>query len=144
MIKSGASAIRRLAWTAVLSVVVGLVVACGSVPSAPRTPEEIVRQRAVQRWSALMAGQWDRAYALMAPSYRSAVDLRRFSAGFGGSVGWLGAEVAAVRCDQDRCTATMRITYQAVVGARPGQPAVTHFDETWVREDGQWWMFQPL
>jgi hypothetical protein len=50
----------------------------------------------------------------------------------------------AVSCEQDRCTARIKILFRPVLGARSAEPASTHFNEDWVREDGQWWMFQRI
>ena len=117
-----------------------LAVGCASVSSDQ--PEEEVRQRAQARWNALMEGDWAQAYRYMAPSYRALVEQKRYANQFGGGAAWLAAEPVKVACAEDRCTVEMKVTFRPVIGARTSAPATTHFDETWIREDGQWWMFQ--
>lgn len=118
------------------------MLAAGCAVLAPAKPDEVVRQRAQARWDALIAGEWDKAYSYMTPSYRAVVDRKRYPSQFGGGVGWLAAEVVKVNCDEQRCTVRMKLTYQPVQRGRPGSAASTGFDETWILEEGQWWMFQ--
>ncbi len=119
-----------------------LVSGCASLLSTG--PEKVVQQRAQARWEALMAGEWRKAYQYMAPSYRALVEEKRYANQFGGGAAWRAAEVVKVACEQERCTVQMKVTYQPVFGMRAGDVATTHFDETWIREDGQWWMFQKV
>ena len=116
----------------------------GCAALSPKTPEEVVRTRAQERWNALLAGEWARAYALMAPSYRAVVEEKRFAGQFGGGVSWVAAEVVSVACEKDRCTVQMKVTFRPVSGARRGSTLSSHFDETWIREEEQWWMFQKI
>jgi hypothetical protein len=132
------AATKRLIW--VLTAV--LLTGCAALPWAK--PEDVVRQRAQARWDALMAGEWSKAYTYMAPSYRGLVDEKRYANQFGGGAAWLSAEVVKVSCTEDRCTVQMKVAFQPTLGFRAGQPATTYFDETWIREEGQWWMFQKV
>jgi hypothetical protein len=106
--------------------------------------EQAVRQRAQARWNALMAGEWGKAYQYMAPSYRSLIEEKRYANQFGGGAAWTAAEVVKVSCAEDRCTVQMKVSFRPVLGFRTGEAATTYFDETWVREEGQWWMFQKV
>lgn len=131
----------RRVWL-VLLMIAALAAGCATVGAA--SPEETVKQRAQARWAALIAADWDKAYGYMAPSYRALIERKRFASQFGGGVSWEGVEVLAVSCQEDRCTARIKILYRPVLGARSGEPASTHFNENWVREDGQWWMFERI
>lgn len=115
---------------------------CASLSSAP--PEEVVRERAQARWDALRAGEWAKAYGYMAPSFRAVVDEKRYPSRFGGGVAWVGAEVVQVTCQEERCIARVRIDAKPILGGRPGEVMSTHYDETWVREDRQWWLYERL
>jgi hypothetical protein len=119
-----------------------LTAGCASL--SPAKPEEVVRDRAQARWNALIAGEWDKAYSYMTPSYRAVVEQKRYPSRFSGSVSWLAAEVVRVDCAEQSCTVRMKVTFRPVLGGRPGSAASTGFDETWVFEDGQWWMFEKL
>jgi hypothetical protein len=129
---------KRLA----LVLAAGLFSACAMLPGAPA--EEVVAQRAQARWDALLAGDWARAYRYMAPSYRALVEEKRYANQFGGGAAWVAAKVVRVQCSDDRCKVVMEVTYRPILGMRAGQTATSGFDETWIREDGQWWMFQKV
>lgn len=107
-------------------------------------PDDVVRDRADQVWKALVAGDLDKAYTYMPPSYRAVTPLARYKNGFGGAVKWIGAEVAWIKCEtEDKCIAHMKVEVQPVIGGfrRQVPPLTNYFDETWVREDGSWWLF---
>lgn len=131
--------LKELWWRIAVLVAAAALAGCASF--GPRTAEEIVSDRAQQRWTALLAGQWDRAYALMAPSYRAVVAPNRFGSQFTGGVAWRSAEVVSASCEAERCTVRIKIVFHAPPMAA-GETGTTHFNETWVLEDGQWWMYQ--
>lgn len=120
------------------------VILAGCAAFSPAPPEKLVRERAQARWNALIAGEWSKAYQYMAPSYRALVEEKRYPNQFGGGVAWVGAEVVNVACVEDRCTVRMKVSYSIVLPGHPGQVGDTHFNETWIREEGQWWMYQKL
>ncbi len=117
--------------------------ACASLGGG--TPEEQVRQRATQRWQALAAGEFSRAYNYNTPSFRSVVTPDGYRNRFGGAVSWKAAEVDRVTCPEvDKCTARLRVDFKPVL-SHPNSPAIsTHMDETWLLENGQWWYFQKI
>jgi len=43
-----------------------------------------------------------------------------------------------------RCLANIRIDFVPLLGGRFGAKINTHIDETWLLEDGQWWVFQSI
>ena len=131
--------LRRPAWLLLATV---LLAGCAAL--SPAKPEDLVRQRAQARWDALLAGEWGKAYRYMAPSYRALVQEKRYANQFGGGAGWVAAEVVNVNCQEDRCAVRMKITFRPIMGVRSGDTAATHFDETWIREEGEWWMYQKL
>ena len=132
-------AARRL-----LSLLLVPIVLAGCATLSPLKPEEAVRQRAQARWDALIAADWSKAYRYMAPSYRALVEEKRYANQFGGGAGWVAAEVVNVTCGEDRCAARMKVTARPILGARSGEPVSTHFNETWIREEGEWWLFEKL
>ena len=134
--------LRRAARWALLLATVTLV-ACATMDKAD--PQEQVRQRATQRWQALVAGEFSRAYNYNTPSFRAVVTPDGYRNRFGGAVNWKGAEVVRVTCPEaDKCTARLRVDFKPVLSS-PKSPAVsTHMDETWLLENGQWWFFQKI
>lgn len=108
-------------------------------------PQEQVRQRATERWQALVGGQFSRAYAYSTPGFRAVVTPDSYRNRIGSSVTWLGAEVIRVNCPEaNKCTAMLRIDYKPVLIRQNGVKVSTHIDETWLFEDGQWWFFQKI
>lgn len=118
--------------------VVAVVAGCASL--APLPPEEAVRQRAQARWDALIAGEWSKAYRYMSPSYRALVEEKRYANQFGTGAAIVGADVVRVNCAEDRCTVRMNVRYKIALAGRSGEAGDTHFNETWILEDGEWWM----
>lgn len=128
-------------WLAGLAALV--MTACASVPGSG--PQGLVKQRAAERWSALVSGEFTRAYSYNTPGFRAVVTPDGFRNRFGGAVKWVGSEVSKVDCpDAAKCTVTMRIDFKPVVSGKAGGDVSTHVEETWLLEDGQWWFFQPL
>lgn len=128
---------RRLA--AVLAV--AALAGCASMSGSP---EAVVRARATESWKARMANDLDRAYEFTPPSYRALTPLAAYKKSFGGAVQWNAAEVASVKCEtQDKCVAQMKVEAKLALGlgSRRTPPITTYFDETWIRENGQWWVF---
>lgn len=121
-------------------IAVALLAGCATAPSSA-PPERQVRERATQRWSALIGGDMEKAFAYMPPSYRSTTTVERYRRTFQGAVKWTGAEVAWVKCESDdKCTAHMKVDAQVM--SMRGSPAISnYFDEIWIREDAQWWLF---
>jgi hypothetical protein len=104
-----------------------------------RSPEEIVRERAQQRWDALLAGDTETAYGFASPAYRASTTLQRYRGGFGQSVKWISAVVDSVECDAERCEAVIQLTYQMLPNMIQNTRPV---EETWIAVEGQWWRHQ--
>jgi hypothetical protein len=95
--------------------------------------EEVVRERAQQRWDALVAGDLDKAYGFLSPATRQVNSLANYSssvrAGF-----WKKATVERVECrEADLCDVHLTVEY-----ARGGTIA-TPLRESWSQAGGQWW-----
>jgi hypothetical protein len=108
-------------------------------------PEEAVAQRATERWQALVKGQLIKAYEYNTPGYKALVTPESFIGRTGIAGRWLGAEVIRVECAQPKsCKAVIRLDFQALFSGRSTDKLSTHIDETWLLEDGQWWIFQKV
>ena len=123
---------------------ISLIGAMAGCASMSPTPEEAVRTRATQSWKALVASDFDRSYEFLTPSYRAATTLNNYKKGFSGAVRWVAAEVASVKCESpDKCVANMKVEAVPILlgNRRAAAPIVNYFDETWLMENGQWWLF---
>ena len=90
------------------------------------------------------AGDLNKAYGYMAPSYRAVTSLERYSSSIGGVATWVGAEVIRVECATEKCTARLKIEAKPAATMHFKANITTGVDETWLLEDGQWWLFQKL
>ena len=129
---------RRRALTAAALAGVLTLAACASTPA---TPEDQLRQRAQARWNALVANDFAKAYTYAPPSFRAVTNPQDYRTRFGPAASWKSAWVHDVTCEAERCTVSVRVT----LNVRAPQFATklpnieTYTQETWVREDGQWW-----
>lgn len=119
-----------------------LLSGCASLQTKP---EDAVTQRANERWQALLKGDIAKAYAYSAPGFRAVVDIQSFKGRTGIAGRWLGAQVTNVSCDTpERCKAVIRLEFSTLIPGFTKDRMTTHIDETWLLEDGQWWIFQKV
>lgn len=107
------------------------------------TKEQIVKQRAQQRWDARIARDWERAYALMAPGIRSTRPLEVFINQMkSAALVYSKAEVEKVECpDDDACKVVTWVTYvyMGTQDALRGEEGDSRVEERWILIDGDWW-----
>ena len=119
-----------------------LLSACASFQTKP---EDAVTQRANERWQALIKGDMAKAYTYSTPGFRAVVDLEGFRGRTGIAGRWYDAQVVNVTCDTaDRCKASIKLVFGTLIPGFSKDRMTTHIDETWLLEDGQWWMFQKV
>jgi hypothetical protein len=116
---------------------------CAAI-SDNRPPEEVVRQRASERAEAFVKGDLDRSYSLTAPSYRKLRDANAYKRSFGPGLRWVKAEVKDVTCEPVRCKVAMAVGVKPLIPGRFGDTITVQFEETWLLEDGNWWLYQAL
>jgi hypothetical protein len=111
-----------------------------------QTPEEIVTHRAQERWQALIKGDFPTAYGYTQPGYRAVISEKSYAKSFGNSGAWKDAQIFKVQCEAERCTVRLRlITRNLMPKFAQAMPEITGFvDETWIKDDGQWWFYQAL
>ena len=132
----------KRATTLLVCASVVLLTACASFK--PKTPEEVVKERASARWQAMISGDFAKAYTYMAPSYRKIASLSRFASGIGTAVTWKAVEVVRVTCEPEKCSVRIKIESQPNVPTLFRGTITTGGDEEWLLEDGQWWLHQKL
>lgn len=92
----------------------------------------------------MLSRDFAQAYTFAAPSFRAIVPANAYQNRFGSAVIWLGAEVVRVECPEaEKCNARLRLDFRSVPG-RAGEKTSAHIDETWIKEDGQWWIHQTI
>lgn len=120
---------------------------CASV--ATRAPEEVIAERATDRWAGFIKGDLAKAYQYNTPGYRGMVSQKRFQETRGRDGRVIGAEVFRTTCEaKEKCVVRLKLTAYAPLtsGNHSGMPTKisTAVDETWILEDGQWWYFEKI
>lgn len=119
------------------------LVACAAVGTG--TPQSQITKRATERWQALIASDFPRAYTYGTPSFRSIVPQENYRIRFGAGVTWLGAEVMGVECPEEtKCIAKIRIDFKPLLGRNTNAKYSSQVDETWLLDNGQWWIFESV
>ena len=133
---------RRALFAAAGGLAAVLVAGCASMGFG--SAEDIVRERAQARWNALVERDWNTAYPYLTPGYRALVPLKRYGNQFSGPMQWESAQVDSVKCEEARCTVRVGVTARIILPGHDKRLTTTYFDETWVREEGQWYKFEQL
>jgi hypothetical protein len=127
--------LRRLACGLAALVLAG----CASVAA---NPEQAVRERATAHWKARMAKDAEAAYGYMPPSFRAVTSLEAYKKKYGGEINLTAAQVERVKCEsEDKCVATSKVEAQVALRRASAGGVSTLYDEVWIRENGQWWLF---
>lgn len=128
-------------YLAVLAAVVGVVAVAGYlVWQSTITVEERVGVRAVERWHALIAGDFKKAYGYLGPGYRSATPYAVYEAKLkSGTVEWKKIELKAVKCEPELCTVDLSLDYRPTVKGFEAYQLQNRLTEKWVKVGNQWW-----
>jgi hypothetical protein len=133
----------RHAWAAALAAAAALTLGgCAGISGG--TPEEQVTRLAQKRWEALIKRDFNAAYEYLQPGYRAVRSADAYKNSFGSAGQWLSAEVNAATCEPERCTVKVRLVTKnfAPQTMRSLPQITTVVDETWVRDEGNWWFYE--
>ena len=130
-----------------LAVVTSAAALLGACAITPKTTEDQVMTRAQARWDLLVAKDFKKSYAYMAPSYRALVSESDYIKKFGKNGHWNSVAVHSANCKPERCQVKVLVEATLMIpipGARLGneQKISSYSDEPWVREDSQWWFYE--
>lgn len=124
----------------IVAAAAGLLASCASTPT---TPEAAVAARANARWQSYIAGDFEKAYAYLSPSSRALIPFAIWRGGIRGFTTWKSAEVASVTCEtSDKCIARVKVVHQPLMMRSRLGTIDSAIDETWLFEDGQWWLLE--
>ena len=116
-----------------------LAVLSGCASTSGASPEQIVAQRAQERWNHLLKLEFDKAYAYLSPAERAVTNEENYVQRFGRGVSWVSAKAVPASCDAaERCSVVVNLETQ-VVARGFKDPIKTTPTEIWVLENGQWW-----
>lgn len=123
---------------AALGVATLALAGCASQPKL--TPEEIVKQRADERWQLLVKGDLEKAYAMLTEGYRKITPYDTYRSRIANGL-WIKGEAVEVTCEPEKCEARIHLESKPPLGGRFGGNISTYFNETWLLEEGQWRFF---
>ena len=110
--------------------------------TSPESAGDTIEKRAQDRWDALLAGEYEKAYAFYSPGYRSTTSvfdlaLRTKSQ----RVQWVSAEYKDHSCDESVCTVNFLVGFKVVkpVSGLNVWENSTLVGEQWIKTEGQWW-----
>lgn len=103
------------------------------------TPEEIVAQQSKAYWLARISGNVEAAYAFTSPSYRAVHSFESFRVKHGARPAFADPQTVKVQCSQERCQVTNR--FKTFTPLAPNAKVSVPKTDTWVREEGKWWVF---
>ena len=105
--------------------------------------EHVERQLAARvqaRWDALIAADYEKAYAFETPAYRSVFSIQQYRSRFGDAVTWKNARALSSKYDESHMVSvSVAVEYEAVVSLAGNVRSVRVMAEKWVYSDGAWW-----
>ena len=111
------------------------VAGCAMLDTRP--PEEVLKERAQQKWDALVRVDLKAAYQYLSPGSRAVVTPEAYASGIRAGF-WKSAVVDRVTCEKpDVCDVHLLIEYD-----HRGMRIKTPLKETWIKEGSSWWFVQ--
>lgn len=120
---------KKLIWLACLS-----LFACSSVPTVLTEPKAIIEKRALARWDALVRFDVESAYKHLTPALRNTMSLERYRDKVRPGL-WRNAKVSSINCQTDTCKVKVIVQYDL----RDIKGLEKEFEETWLKENDEWW-----
>ena len=105
--------------------------------------EAEVSRRAVERWDAIIAGDFSSAFGFFSPGMRKIVPFEYYRSKAEGAVtDWVKARVESVACEFDVCALAVRVTfvYKGGLDLMKDQTSSSLIREKWLFSDGEWWL----
>jgi len=135
---------RAATGVAAVALIAAALTAAGCAALKPQTAEEIVARRANERWQALIKHDFATAYTYTQPGYRAITKQDDYAKTFGSAGEWKAAEILETTCEPERCTVRLQLTTRVLVPkfARSIPEIKGTIDETWIKDQGQWWYYQ--
>jgi hypothetical protein len=128
-----------------LQAALGLV-GCASLGGGAQSEEQALRERIHARWEAILALDFDRVYQFATPAYRRAHNLTHFQNQYAAQVHRKGIEIRDIRFDPEDPAAAkvgVLLTFESSGAVGPIFEGVSRVEETWVKQEGQWWHVEP-
>jgi hypothetical protein len=108
---------------------------------ADKSNPDNVDRRAVERWNDLIAHQAEKAYDYLSPGYRTTQTRENYASAMNNRpVQWKAAKFKNKKCEADRCTVAIDVTYSLTVpNVGKAMQASSVQSETWILVKGAWY-----
>jgi hypothetical protein len=135
LLKSNFWGKARFCFQVFLLLVVSAVGAAEDIPG-----RDGLLTRAEARWTALIAGDFDKAYEFETPAYRELYNTQQYRSQFGAGLRWQRAKVVKMEPKSPEVvTVTLEIDYSFHVSGQGMMNNKSLVTETWLWVEGQWW-----
>lgn len=134
--------VRRQSALFFLGGVAAVLMGCAASNVSPQSAEEVVKQRSDAFWQARSRDDAQAAYLFTSPSYRQVYDVKQFRIDYAGKSMASQREIVSVQCDTDYTVCTVKQKLQAFFPFLNGLSTDVYVDETWLKDEGQWWVFK--
>ena len=126
---------RQIIWGAMVAVAMSGCATTSTESSSAKTPEQKVAIRAQERWDALRAAQFDKAFSYLTPSTRLTLPPDVFRSRLS-SLRWIDVKVLKVVCEPEVCDVTLKMDYYALPNLKDSR----QIEEKWIWDAGNWWV----
>jgi len=126
--------------------IIGLAFVLLACSEPPRSPAEIVAERAQARWDAVIDRDPESSYEYQTPGYREKASVMDHAIRFSRrQITWAAADVLGAECIEDRCNVEVMVTYRAdgAPGVLSGLEGSRAIEETWILIENEWWYTDP-
>jgi hypothetical protein len=123
----------------------GLLTGCASGPAWDENQRGILEQRVRERWLALEARDFEKAWEYTSPTYRARFSKQLYAKKFSYAVTWELTEVEIVNYDSAAAVASVvaRVMSEPTKHTSSASVAIgaipNNLRERWIFAEGQWW-----
>lgn len=127
----------RLKFITTCGLVCTLVGCSGARMFDSRSNEEKVAARAVERWDALIKGDYKKAYSYLSAGYQETQSEASYQPG-GGRVQWSAIKLGSVSCTEDVCDVVVFLDYTFRARSVGEIDSTKRLEEKWIFSEGRW------
>lgn len=100
---------------------------------------ERLKERALNRWNALIEQEWTTAYSYQTPSYRKNYTRKEFINSFGSAVEWRAVEVKSAKLINDKLAEVILVLNIGIEAGSASMVVPTNITEKWIYQENNWW-----
>ena len=118
---------------------------CSNVPEWNEAQRDALEQRVRQRWQALVARDFEKAWEYCSPNYRARFSKQLYATKFSYAVKWELTGVEVVNYDASAAVASVVVRVMSEPTKQTSSASValgaipTTLRERWIFAEGQWW-----